>query len=117
MLKEAGYTIRDACKALGISRSSYYAAKEVKVVEWLAEGPKDEELLRRIKAIKTEHPFWGYRRVTAWLKHREGLKINHKRVYMLMREHGLLATQTVHKAKRTAQGRKPRAERPRQYWG
>ena len=34
-----------------------------------------------------------------------------------MKEHGLLATQTVHKAKRTPQGRKPRAERPRQYWG
>jgi len=33
-----------------------------------------------------------------------------------MREHRLLATQTVHKVKRTAQGRKPRAERPRQYW-
>ena len=29
---------------------------------------KDGALVRRIKEIKAEHPFWGYRRVTAWLK-------------------------------------------------
>jgi putative transposase len=32
-------------------------------------------------------------------------------------ENGLIATQTVHKAKRTSQRSKPRAERPRQYRG
>lgn len=115
MLKEAGYTIKDACDVLGISRSRYYSAKEVRVVEW--EDAKDDNLLGRIKRIKSEHPFWGYRRVTAWLKHREGLKVNHKRVQRVMKTHGLLATQTVHKAKRTPQRSKPRATRPRQYWG
>jgi transposase InsO family protein len=115
MLKESGYTIKDACKALGISRSSYYSAREVRVVEW--EDDRDGDLVRRIEGIKSEHPFWGYRRVTAWLKHREGLKVNHKRVHRLMKERGLLATQTVHKAKRTPQRSKPRAERPKQYWG
>ena len=117
MLKGTGYTIKDACDALGISRSSYYSAKEVRVVEGAKGDLKDGELVMRIKGIKTEHPFWGYRRVTAWLKHREGIKVNHKRVHRLMKEHGLLATQTVHKAKRTPQRSKPRAERPRQYWG
>jgi len=34
-----------------------------------------------------------------------------------MKEHGLLATQTIHKAKRTPERSKPRASRPRQYWG
>ncbi len=115
MLKEAGYKIKDACDALGISRSSYYSAKEVRVVEW--KNAKDDDLLGMIKRIKSEHPFWGYRRVTAWLKHREGINVNHKRVQRCMKTHGLLATQTVHKAKRTPQRSKPRAERPGQYWG
>jgi putative transposase len=117
MLRKAGYTIKDACSALGISRSGYYSAKEVRVIEWAEGDIKDCELLRRIKEIKTEHPFWGYRRVTAWLNHREGIRVNHKRVQRLMKEHGLTATQTIHKAKRTPERSKPKAERPRQYWG
>ena len=34
-----------------------------------------------------------------------------------MKEHGLLATQTIHKAKWTPERGKPKADRPRQYWG
>ncbi len=118
MLKESGYTVKDACRALRISRSSYYSARGVRVIEWTPSVVcRDEGLLEKIKEIKAEHPFWGYRRVTAWLKHREGLKVNRKRVQKLMKKHGLLATQTIHRAKRTPQRSKPRAERPRQYWG
>jgi len=32
---------------------------------------KDMDLLERIRRIKAEHPFWGYRRVWAWLRDRE----------------------------------------------
>ena len=75
MLKKSGYTIKDVCKALGISRNSYYSAKKAKVVERAkGDGFKDGELLRRIKEIKAEHPFWGYRRVTAWLKYGQSPK-------------------------------------------
>jgi len=73
--------------------------------------------LEKIRQIKAEHPFWGYRRVRAWLVNREGIKINRKKVYRLMKEEGLLATQTVKKAKRESQRSKPRASKPRQYWG
>lgn len=34
-----------------------------------------------------------------------------------MKENDLIVTQKVHKAKRTLQRSKPRAEKPRQYWG
>lgn len=78
---------------------------------------KDLDLLGRIKEIKAEHPFWGYRRVRAWLVHREKIRVNEKRVRRVMKDNGLMATQTVHKAKRTPQRSKPRAERPKQYWG
>ncbi|GAB4536649.1 MAG: hypothetical protein Fur0020_04840 [Thermodesulfovibrionia bacterium] len=116
-ITDRGYTIKDACEALGISRSGYYAAKKEKVAGIKEVVAEDEVLLEKIRVVKDGHPFWGYRRVTGWLKHREGLNINHKRVHKLMKGHGLLATQTVHEAKRTPQKSKPRAERPRQYWG
>lgn len=115
MLTESGYTIKDACKALGISSSSYYFSKESKTVE--SKESKDEELLERIKRVKSEHPFWGYRRITGWLRRRDGFNVNHKRVHRIMKLYGLLATQTVHKAKRTPQKSKPRATAPKQYWG
>jgi len=102
MLKESGYTVKDACNALGISRSSYYSCKGARDIEVAASRCQDNNLLREIKEIKAEHPFWRVRRVTAWLRHREGFRVNHK---------------TVHKAKRTPQRNKPRSEKPRQYWG
>jgi len=46
-------------------------------------------LLKRIKDIKGEHPFWGYRRVWAYLRYVDGLLVNKKRVYRLMKEHNL----------------------------
>jgi putative transposase len=118
VLKESGYTVKDACEALGVSRSGYYASLRVKRVPCVSQGVvRDGDLLERIKAIKTGHPFWGYRRVRAWLVHREKIRVNEKRVRRVMRENSLMASQTVHKAKRTSQRSKPRAERPRQYWG
>ena len=49
--------------------------------------------------------------------HRDKIRVNEKRVRRVMKENDLMATQTIHKAKRTPQRSKPRAERPRQYWG
>lgn len=52
----------------------------------------------------------------AWLRYREGLRVNKKRVYRLMREAGLTVKRQVHAATRTPKA-KPKATRPRQYWG
>jgi putative transposase len=49
----------------------------------------NQPLLERIRQIKTEHPAWGYRRVWAYLKFRDGLPVNKKRIYRLMKEHNL----------------------------
>ena len=115
-VKELGYTVEDGCKAIGISRSWYYTVKKGKDKR-KASVSKDKALLDDIKRIKDEHPYWGYRRVWAWLYYREGKKVNRKRVYRLMKENGLLVSQVVHKAKRKEKRDKPRADRPLQYWG
>jgi hypothetical protein len=34
----------------------------------------DAKIFASIKETTQGHPFWGYRRVRAWLKNREGIK-------------------------------------------
>jgi transposase InsO family protein len=116
-LKQLGYTVKDGCSALGISRSGYYALKLPKKEAQKTFRIESLELLEKIKAIKSDHPFWGYRRVRAWLVHREKIQVNEKRIRRIMKEHGLMATQTVHKVNRRPQRNKPKADKPRQYWG
>ena len=45
-------------------------------------------ILAKIEGISTAFPSYGYRRVTAALK-REGITINHKRVYRIMAQNGI----------------------------
>lgn len=80
----------------------------------------DKFLLGKAEQLKQEHPFWGYRRVWAYLRFREGLVINKKRIYRLMRENKLLVNmETRLKAKRGKYPyrAKPRAEKPNSIWG
>jgi putative transposase len=64
---------------MGIARSTYYGAPA---------ADRDAEIITRIEAICAEFEAYGYRRVTAELRH-QGLFVNSKRVRRLMREHGL----------------------------
>lgn len=62
---------------------------------------RNQALLIHIKDIKTDHPLWGYRRVWSYLKYRQGIPVNKKRVYRLMKEQSLLVyPETRLKAKR-----------------
>lgn len=116
-LTASGYTVQDACLVMKISRSGFYM--RFKESGGRKKGPKeaDETHLRHITAIKAAHPFWGYRRCWAHLKYRENFSVGKKTVYRLMKYHELLAHQTIHKAKRKSEARKPRATQPRQFWG
>jgi len=101
--------------ALGISRASYYSAKKERASS--SKLKIEEEILLKIKEIKEKHPFWGYRRVTAWIRRREKRRVNHKKVYRIMKLKDLLCDRKFYKAKRKATSAKPKAERPLQYWG
>jgi putative transposase len=64
---------------MGIARSTYYGAPP---------ADRDAEILTHIEAICAEFEAYGYRRVTAELRH-QGHVVNSKRVRRLMREHEL----------------------------
>jgi len=79
---------------------------------------RNQILLDQIKQIKVDHPLWGYRRIWSYLKYRQGIPVNHKRVYRLMKEHNLLVTPQVRrKAKRGPIRPKPHATHPNHMWG
>jgi putative transposase len=79
---------------------------------------RNAPFVERIRAIKAEHPFWGYRRIWAHLKYVDKFDINKKRVFRLMQKHELLVKPNMRiKAIRTPARSKPKPDRPNQWWG
>lgn len=71
-----------------------------------------------IERLKAEHPFWGYRRIWAYLSFVERIVINRKRVYRLLRENDLLVKGNEKLKVRRVSGRsKPRPIEPNNWWG
>ncbi len=66
---------------MGLARSTYY---DTPAGQPIAQA----RLVTRITEICAEWPRYGYRRVTAQLRH-EGLVVNHKKIMRLMKENGL----------------------------
>jgi putative transposase len=76
-------TVARQCQLLGLARSSRYYAPAPTPVQ-------DEALMRLLDHQYTATPFYGVRRMTAWLA-RQGQGVNPKRVRRLMRLMGLEA--------------------------
>ena len=68
-------SIRKQTKLLGVSRSTYY-------YKGTLESDENQILMKLIDAEYTRHPFYGSRRMTAWLK-TQGYIVNRKRVQRL----------------------------------
>ena len=51
---------------------------------------RNSPVVERIKQLKSEHPFWGYRRIWAHLKYVDSLEVNKKRIFRLMQNNSLL---------------------------
>lgn len=87
--------MRRVAEALGVSRSQLH--------ERLRKGPQprvhyrnseDAELLEPVRRLVDERPTYGYRRIGALLNRERGAaglpRLNHKRLYRLMAQNGLL---------------------------
>jgi len=103
-----GASERRACRLAGIDRKAlhYVAVKRV----------GEDELRERLRDLAWERPRFGYRRLHVLLR-REGKVTNHKRLYRIYREEGLMVRKR--KRKRVAQARGRRLEaptRPNQRW-
>ncbi|MEL6185182.1 MAG: IS3 family transposase [Myxococcota bacterium] len=77
-------------EALGVARSGLASSRPVQPRTSYA-MPEDAALLERIQAVVERRPSYGYRRVTAALNREVGApRVNHKRVYRVMRREKLL---------------------------
>lgn len=79
---------------------------------------RNSVIIKEIRQVKDEHPFWGYRRVWAYLKYVKGYQANKKRVYRLMGKHNLLVKPSLRvRANRAPKRSKPKPDKPNQWWG
>ena len=75
-----GYTATLVAATLAISRSSLYYRKQPR------KSRADRQYDEHIVVACGEKPAYGYRRVTWWLRRKENLAVNRKRVLRVMRE-------------------------------
>jgi putative transposase len=98
---------RRACRALGFSRSSH---------RYTARREEPRVLLDQLRAHAAARPRFGYRRLHLLLR-REGVVVNHKRIYRLYRLEGL-SVRTKRRKRMVAAPRTvlPAATRPNERW-
>jgi len=111
-----GVSSRTVCAVLGAPRSRLYPRRGRQESVPVRGADRDKPLSDAMRAVCERHLTYGYRRVTAVL-HREGVRVNHKRVNRIMREAGLtrprIRTQRVGADGRGAAGD---AEGPDRVW-
>jgi len=109
-------SIVEQCDLLGLNRSSLYY--EPRIADSI-----NLELMDLIDQLHTHLPFYGYRKITHWLRTLD-YEVNHKRILRLMKEMGIQALYAGKKPNLSAPGHKiypyllKRIEvvRPNQVW-
>ena len=79
LMTEHGFSQRRACRLIGFDRST---------ARYRCRRPDDAGLRSRLRALAAERRRFGYRRLGVLLA-REGLRVNHKKLYRLYREERL----------------------------
>jgi len=74
------------------------------------------ELVRRVATLLQAHPTFGYRRVWALLRFREGWRITRKAVYRVLQHQGWFVHQRVRTPRPRVQGRRSVATAPNTRW-
>ena len=96
--EEEKLSVRRQCELLGVGRSGlYYCAA--------GENAEKVALMRKLDEQYTRTPYYGVRRMTAWLQ-REGWEVNPKRVRRLLRVMGLEAIYPKPKLSQPEEGRR-----------
>jgi putative transposase len=112
--------MKTVAEVIGVSRSNLVQRLQDRPQKRIGRPPlPDDELVAQIKAVIGELPTYGYRRVHAVLKRQvraASLKPpNHKRVYRVMKVHGLLLDRHAGGAERRHDGRVAVDERNRRW--
>lgn len=98
-----------ACRALGLARSTFYRAG--------IQSHGRQQARNKIIELSRKHPRYGYRRITALLR-REGMGINAKRVQRVRRQEGLRVSKRQRRMKRlgVSTAERQQAQRRNDVW-
>lgn len=99
-----GTSQRRVCRVLDIARSRLQPPRGTSRSAALL----DEVLVERVRRVIAQFPTFGYRRIWAILRHRDGVKVNRKAVYRVLQRRGWF----VHQRRATP---RPRVQRRRSY--
>ena len=91
LVEEGKAKTMQICRAIGLSRSSFYASSQ--------RCAKSVEIEQEVVKLSLKNPRYGYRRITALLC-RADHKVNPKRVQSLRRKHGFQVRRKQRKMKR-----------------
>ena len=90
-LVKEGFRVPVIARALELNRTYCYSLlKEPKQKPKRPSVDKDALLKQRIRKLCAEFPRYGYRRIQVMLRRKYDMRVNHKRVYRVMREMNLL---------------------------
>ncbi|MGQ0741106.1 MAG: IS3 family transposase [Alphaproteobacteria bacterium] len=106
-IRDKGYSQRHACQMIGMAPKAY---------RYTARRPDDAQLRQRLRDLALERRRFGYRRLHILLR-REGIVLNHKKLYRLYREERLMVRKRSGR-KRALGTRAPMAipQGPNQRW-
>ena len=107
-----GVSMRRACQVLKFPRARLRARAVI------AKAPPrlGEVLTERIQRLIQRHPTFGYRRLWALLRFGEGVRVNRKAVYRVLKLKGWFVHQRVATPRPRVQGRRSRAQHSDERW-
>jgi putative transposase len=114
MAKLPGASHRRICRVLNVPRASAEPSEAEPTAR--REGPVNALLAERIRELIQRFPTFGYRRLWAWLRFREGWKINRKTVYRVLKIKQWFVHQRQATPRPRAHGWRSRATASNQRW-
>jgi len=113
MVEVTDVSERRVCSVLAVSRS---VARDREERGKRRRLPVDEVLAARVQKLIAEFPTYGYRRLWAILRNRDGVRVNRKAVYRVLVRKRWLVTQRLVTARPRVQAKRSRAGRSNQRW-
>jgi putative transposase len=97
------YSVSRIAQNLKISRQAMYKKSRGRRVFY--DKKEDQNILPLIQGVTEKRSTYGYKRVTAMVNRNHGCKLNKKRVYRIMKKHGLLLPKTKVERKHSGTGK------------
>jgi putative transposase len=108
----AGVSERGGCRILGVARATVQRRGQPSSPRVLREPVWTSQL----HALIQQHPTFGYRRLWALLRFHEGIPVNHKAVYRVLKQKRWLVHQRPCRPRPRARGWVSRAHRSNERW-